>query len=153
MYFHFPLLPQCEIDPDTGQHILTQHAQHQIHALRSLNTNISDIVTQQDRAVFEAIQEGLDKINKDQAQRVCLLCNILAELTSLMFMRVRRMSQGYYLCTHAQCALQVCYPVYYTLVVEYGQLFHLCTLFSLPSTHKNIVTLPVNNILNIPIAH
>ena len=95
-YFHFPLLPQCEIDPDTGEHILTQHAQHQIHTLGSHNTNISEIVTQQDRAVFEAIQEGLDKISEDQAQRVCLLYNILAELTSLMFMRVGRMSQDYY---------------------------------------------------------
>ena len=80
MYFLFPLLPQCEKE-DTGEPLdtLTLHAQHQIQDLGSHNTEVFAIVSQPDKVVFKAIQEGLDKINKDntfEAQRVCLPCNI-----------------------------------------------------------------------------
>ena len=85
------------MDLDTGKpkDTLNPHAQHQIQALGSHNTKVSEIVIQQDTDVFKAIKEGLDKVNEDntaQAQRVCLPCIILAELISLLFMRVGRIS-------------------------------------------------------------
>ena len=43
---------------------LTPHAQQQIQTLGSHNTKVSEIVAQQDRAVFDAIQEGLDSANE-----------------------------------------------------------------------------------------
>ena len=82
------------MDPDTREpeDTLVPQAQQLIQKCGSHNTSICEIVIQQDKAVFKAIQEGLDKINEDQAQRVCLPCNIYipAELTSLLFMRVGR---------------------------------------------------------------
>ena len=126
-FFLFPLLPQCEMNPDTGepQDTVTKHTKQLIQALGSHNTKISEIVFQQDRAVFTAIQKVLDRV---EVQKVCIPCNTLAELASLLFMRVGRMSQLLYtdallslcvrhdkvfswlfLCTHAQCALQVYY--------------------------------------------
>ena len=52
------------MDPDTGEPVdtLTPHAQQQIQTLGS--HKVSEIVAQQDRAVFDAIQEGLDRANE-----------------------------------------------------------------------------------------
>ena len=98
MYFLFPLLPQCEKE-DTGEpkDTLTLHAQHQIQALGSHNTKVSEIVTQQDRAVFTAIQEGLDRANKHttcQAQKVGILC--IANLSILPSWRAQCVNTSLY---------------------------------------------------------
>ena len=64
---------------------LTTHAQQQIQALGSCNTKVSDIVAQKDRAVFGAIQKGLDKVNEhadSSAQKVSILC--IADLSTLL---------------------------------------------------------------------
>ena len=54
------------MDPDIGELVdtLTPHAQQLIQTLGSHNTKISEIVAQQDRTVFDAIQEGLDRANE-----------------------------------------------------------------------------------------
>ena len=72
---HNPLFPQCEMDPDTGKSLdtLTPQAQQLIQNVGSRNTKVSEIVAQEDRAVFTAIQEGLDRANEQatsRAQRV-----------------------------------------------------------------------------------
>ena len=43
---------------------LTPHAQQLIQTLGSHNTKVSEIVSQKDRTVFDAIQEGLDRANE-----------------------------------------------------------------------------------------
>ena len=43
---------------------LTPHAQQLIQTLGSHNTKISEIVSQKDTTVFDAIQEGLDRANE-----------------------------------------------------------------------------------------
>ena len=82
--FLFPL-PQCEMNPDTGepQDTVTKHTKQLIQALGSHNTKISEIVVQQDKAVFTAIWKGLDRV---KVQKVCIPCNTLADLASLLFM-------------------------------------------------------------------
>ena len=52
--------------PDTGepQDTLTPKAKQLIQDLGSQNTKVPKIIAQEDRAVFTAIQEGLDKANK-----------------------------------------------------------------------------------------
>ena len=69
------LLPQCMMDPGTREPLdtLTPHAQQQIQTLGSHNTKVSQIVALEDRAVFTAIQKGLDRVNEhatSQAQKV-----------------------------------------------------------------------------------
>ena len=52
---------------------LTPQVQQLIQNIGSRNTKVSEIVAQEDRAVFTAIQEGLDKANEhatSRAQRV-----------------------------------------------------------------------------------
>ena len=71
----FPLLPQCEMDPKTKEFLdtLTPQAQQMVKAIGSCNIKVSDILHSEDRAVFTAIQEGLDKANEhatSQAQVV-----------------------------------------------------------------------------------
>ena len=83
------------MDPGTRQPLdtLTQQTQHQIQALGSHNTRVSDIVVQKDRAVFTAIQKGLDKVNEhttSQAQKVGIL--FIADLSTLPSRRVERMN-------------------------------------------------------------
>ena len=83
------LLPQCEMDPETGepQDTLTPTAQQLIQDLGSRNTKVFDIVAELDKAVFEAIRKGLRKVNEKetfQARRVCIPCTVLVELTSLV---------------------------------------------------------------------
>ena len=90
------LLPQCKMDPDTGdpQNTLTPKAQQLIQELGSWNTKVFDIVAQKDKAVFDAIQKGLDMVNEGntfQAQRVCIPCTVLVELTSLLSIRIWRL--------------------------------------------------------------
>ena len=72
-FFH--LLPQCEKDHKTGEFLdtLTPQAQQMVKAIGSCNIKVSDILHSEDRAVFTAIQEGLDKANEhatSQAQVV-----------------------------------------------------------------------------------
>ena len=79
------------MDSDTGQPLdtLTSQAQHQIQALGSHNTKVSDIIAQKDPAVFTAIQEGLDRANEhapSRAQEVGILC--IANLFKLPSCRV-----------------------------------------------------------------
>ena len=79
--------------PNTGepQDTLTPKAKQLIQDLGSRNTKVSDIIAQEDQAVFTAIQEGLDKANKcatSKAQMVCIPCIVLVELTLLLSMRV-----------------------------------------------------------------
>lgn len=67
------------MDPETGEllDILPPLAQRQIQELGSHNTKVSEIVAQEDRAVFTAIQEGLDKANEhatSNAMKVGLPC-------------------------------------------------------------------------------
>lgn len=68
--------PKCEMDSDTGKPLntLTLLTQQQIQALESKNTMVSDVVAQ-DRAVFKAIEKGLDNVNEDRTQKVCIQCN------------------------------------------------------------------------------
>ena len=84
------------MDHDTGEpkDTLTPHALHQIKALGSHITEVPEIVAQKDKAVFTAIQNGLDKVNEDstfRAQRVGIPFNVQAELTSLLPLRVGRL--------------------------------------------------------------
>ena len=63
------------MDPDTGEpeDELTPQAKGAIASLGSKCTKVSEIVEQKDQAVFNAIQEGLDKANEhsvSRAQRV-----------------------------------------------------------------------------------
>ncbi len=66
---------QCEMNPDTAEPTdkLTAQAQHAIDLLGSHCKSISQIVQEQDKAVFTAIQEGLDRANgraTSRAQKV-----------------------------------------------------------------------------------
>ena len=75
------------MDPDTGEPMdtLTKHAQQQIQTLGSRSTNVSEIVAQKERAVFDVIQEGLDRVNThadSSAQKVSILC--IADLSTLL---------------------------------------------------------------------
>ena len=84
------------MDPDTGEPLdtLTPTAKRLIQDLGSQKTSVFEIVTQEDQAVFDAIQKGLDKANEEntsQAQRVCIPCTVLVELTSLLSMRIWRL--------------------------------------------------------------
>ena len=73
---HFlPSSQQCEMDPKTKEFLdtLTPQAQQMVKAIGSCNIKVSDILHSEDRAVFTAIQEGLDKANEhatSQAQVV-----------------------------------------------------------------------------------
>ena len=65
------------MDVDTGEATddLTEEAIELISALGSSATKVSQVIDNQDRAVFSAIQEGLDKANEgavSSAQTVCL---------------------------------------------------------------------------------
>ena len=67
------------MDPYTGepQDTLTPKAQQLIQDLGSRNTKVFDIVAEPDKAVVEAIQKGLRKVNEkvtSQARRVCIPC-------------------------------------------------------------------------------
>ena len=73
------------MDPDTGepQDTLTPKAKQLIENLGSKNTRVFDILAQEDKAVFDAIEKGLEKVNEDdrfQAKRVCVLYNVLTSL-------------------------------------------------------------------------
>ena len=59
--------------------ILTPQAQQLIQNRGSRNTKISEIIAQKDRAVFTAIQEGLDRVNEratSEAHKVGTPCNV-----------------------------------------------------------------------------
>ena len=63
------------MDPKTAEFLdtLSPKAQQMIQALGSRSTKVSEILQKEDRAVFTAIQEGLDKANEhatSQAQMV-----------------------------------------------------------------------------------
>ena len=67
--------PQCVMDPDTGepQDELLPQAKQAVADLGSQCTKVSEIVEQKDKAVFTAIQDGLDRANEhavSRAQRV-----------------------------------------------------------------------------------
>ena len=69
------------MDKDTEKplDILTPQAQQMIKTLGSHNTRISEIIAQEDRAVFTAIQKGVDRVNEratSQAQKVGTPCNL-----------------------------------------------------------------------------
>lgn len=69
------------MDKDTEKplDILTPQAQQMIKTLGSQNTRISEIIAQEDRAVFTAIQKGVDRVNEratSQAQKVGTPCNL-----------------------------------------------------------------------------
>ena len=71
------------MDKDTEKplDILTPQAQQVIKTLGSQNTRISEIIAQEDRAVFTAIQKGVDRVNEratSQAQKVDTPCNLQA---------------------------------------------------------------------------
>ena len=71
------------MDKDTEKplDILTPQAQQMIKTLGSQNTKISEIIAQEDRAVFTAIQKGVDRVNEcatSQAQKVVTPCNLQA---------------------------------------------------------------------------
>ena len=53
------------MNPDTGEPLdtLTPQAQQRIQTLGSRSTKVSEIVAQEDQAVFTAIKEGLDTVN------------------------------------------------------------------------------------------
>ena len=83
------------MDPDTGepQDTLTPKAQQLIQDLGSRNTKVFEIVAEPDKAVCEAIRKGLRKVNEEDtfpAQRVCIPCTLLVELTLLVSMGVWR---------------------------------------------------------------
>ena len=95
------LLPQCKMDPDTAepQDTLTPKAQQLIQDLGSQNTKVFNIVAEPDKAVVEAIRKELHKVNEEntfQAQRVCIPCTVLVELTSLVSMRVWRLWASFF---------------------------------------------------------
>ena len=63
------------MDPDTGEpkDSLIPQARQMIENLGSRNTKVSEIVAEEDQAVFTAIQEGLDRAKEaatSRAQRV-----------------------------------------------------------------------------------
>ena len=65
--------------PDTGepQDTLTPKAKQLIQDLGSQSTKVLEIIAQEDKAVFTAIQEGLDKTNDhatSNAMKVSLPC-------------------------------------------------------------------------------
>ena len=73
------------MDPKTREFLdtLTLQAQQMIQALGSRNTKVSEILQKEDRAVFSAIQEGLDKANEhatSRAQKVGIPVLYQAEL-------------------------------------------------------------------------
>jgi len=81
------------MDKDTEMplDILTPQAQQMIKTLGSQNTRISEIIAQEDRAVFTDIQNGVDRVNEratSHAQKVVTPCNLQAGHCSLMSMRV-----------------------------------------------------------------
>ena len=70
------LFPKCEMDPETGKSLntLTLPAQQLIQALGSENTMAPDVVAH-DGAVVNGIQKGLDNVNEEHTQKVCIPCN------------------------------------------------------------------------------
>ena len=65
------------MDPKTKEFLdtLTPQAQKMVKAIGSCSIKVSDVLYPEDRAVFTAIQEGLDKANEhatSQAQVVCI---------------------------------------------------------------------------------
>ena len=78
------------MDPKTGQFLdtLTPQAKQMVKAIGSCNIKVSDVLYLEDRAVFTAIREGLDKANEhatSQAHKVSIsvLVPYLAELPLL----------------------------------------------------------------------
>ena len=76
------------MDQDTEKplDILTTQAQQLIQTLGSRNMKISEIIAQEDRAVFTAIQKGLDRVNEratSEAHKVGTPCNVQARHCSL----------------------------------------------------------------------
>ena len=81
------------MDQDTEKplDILTTQAQQMIQTLGSQNSEISEIIIQEDRAVFTAIQKGLDRVNERATSKVHkagIPCNVQARHCSLMSMKV-----------------------------------------------------------------
>ena len=70
---------QCIVNPDTQEPTddLTPEAIKIIQALGSTATKVSEVIENQDRAIFTAIQEGIDRANEgavSNAQKVsCLI--------------------------------------------------------------------------------
>ena len=65
------------MDPKTKEFLdtLTPQAQKMVKSIGSCSIKVSDVLYPEDRAVFTAIQEGLDKANEhatSQAQVVCI---------------------------------------------------------------------------------
>ena len=56
---------------DTGEPTdeLTSQAKQMVRELGSRNTTVSGIIEEQDKAVFAAIQEGLDRANQQSTSR------------------------------------------------------------------------------------
>ncbi|PIO33396.1 hypothetical protein AB205_0179010 [Aquarana catesbeiana] len=66
---------QCTIDPESMEPTdnLTQEAIRFCNDVGSKSTTVTEIVGQQDQAVYRAIQEGIDKVNSEavsNAQRI-----------------------------------------------------------------------------------
>ena len=99
-YTHTHTHTQCEMDPDTGKSLdtLTPQAKQLIQDLGSQNTKVSEIVAQEDRAVFTAIQEGLDRANEhatSRAQKVDIPLDMMSLWT---IFRDRNLHQDWYNC-------------------------------------------------------
>ena len=80
-------------DTEKPLDILTTQAQQLIQNLGSRNTKISEIIAQEDRAVFTAIQKGLDRVSEratSQSHKVGTPCNVQARHCSLMSTKVEK---------------------------------------------------------------
>ena len=88
------------MDPDTGKSLdtLTPQAKQLIQDLGSQNTKASEIVAQEDRAVFTAIQEGLDRANEHATSRAQKVGILLDRMGLWTIFRGRNLHQGWYNC-------------------------------------------------------
>ena len=82
---------QVKSDAETGEptDILAPQAQRAIEQLGSPCTKVSEIIETKDRAVFTAIQEGLDRVNRHESSKAHMVSSFLA-VSSLVFESKRR---------------------------------------------------------------
>ena len=71
-----PVHIQVKANVETGEptDVLAPQAQRALEQLGSACTTVSEIITTKDKAVFAAIQDGLDRVNKRGSSIAHMVC-------------------------------------------------------------------------------
>ena len=115
--------------PDTGepQDTLTPKAKQLIQDLGSQNTKVPKIIAQEDRAVFTAIQEGLDKANKHATSNTMKVGYYAAvrndwKSTTLKRPYTSTSAHGFYVIVYTL----YCFPKLLSTDLTYGHIISTC---------------------------